>query len=162
MLWNSQKKCNLLRTLQKEVFQKLQKQLTNSFLWICWTISKSYLTSNLLNTTSAPRGRINDCLETKTFKNKKAPSMTATTQFVIWKQFLKVATLTLSPHNVFCEYVALEDHFWHKWQNKMPNVCKLTKECQTVPNLCEFLLSVWFTDEALFDSKALTNGPSQD
>ena len=44
--------------------------------------------------------------------------MTATTQFVIWKQFLKVATLTLSPHDVFCEYVALEDHFWHKWQNK--------------------------------------------
>ena len=65
--------------------------------------------------------------------------MTATTQFVIWKQFLKVATLTLSPHDVFCEYVALEDNFW---QNKMPNVCKLTKECQTVPNLCEFLLSV--------------------
>ena len=85
--------------------------------------------------------------------------MTATAQFVIGKQFLKVVILLLSPHDVPCECVALEEN---KWQNKMPNVCKLTKECQTVPNLCEFLLSVWFTDEALFDSKALTNGPSQD
>ena len=66
-------------------------------------------------------------------------SMTATAQFVIRKQLLKVVILILSPHDVPCECVALEEN---KWQNKMPNVCKLTKECQTVPNLCEFLLSV--------------------
>ena len=43
-------------------------------------------------------------------------------------------------------FVALEDHFWHKWQNKMPNVCKLTKECQTVPKKLSLTQRLWPMD----------------